>query len=921
MAVALCLTCVDAAIAGANRSSVALMASAVAAVLGVGSVILFWKRPLIAASFSLWWLTAAFAASSIVLGSADAPDAIALSGLTTGDTAAALLTLAIVVAAIAAIASSRLPAMRALLALAAIYALAPLLAAFGHGGLRAALTGTPLSAWRGAYVAIEVLLPLASFAAFVGAVMLLTRRRGTLAATAFILALSMLAANQTGAYTAASAGVTSFLAFHSDAFGSSAIETESPQKIGEALARAVDSAAPEDSDLPTRAKQLKTADAAFAYVRDNIGFESYSGILRGAETTFSTRAGNALDRALLLADILNANNISTRFATGRLGAPQAELLYARMFEPKAAPAATAHDAASSLRDRVLARADHDEKLVRSALGNEIPAAAVTTHDDAIKEIQQHAWVQARINSQWIDLDPALPDATVGHTYASVDRTSDTPPPELMQQVTIRVTTETLNAGALATSVALETTVPAYKLNDQQVFLVHAPPSGMRGLLSSKDTLRPILLIDGEGYPGTGIAFGGGSSTEAAAGALDEVNAALSARPEETPAAATGPQFVAEWLEFEVTFPDGHRDSTKRVLVDRAGTAWRRAATLDPAGLKALPRNKDGLLAMQTVYNLCFSAGKHNVPAFANTVRSLLNGDATQSAAGPPAQPSFLDQAWPLAIRDLAYFMVSDQVFIPALNDVPGLRIYADSPRIFVFAFGPDPSGQTSSARVESDFRRDSLRAVARDSSALAEVAAHKLRFGMLEGALEDQVGGVPHDRADGIDVSTSSLAEGGGVTVLRPGSRGAPAARAAETAALIQSALDAGDTLVVPNSVFAGGAAGWWQIARGTGDVRAVLGEDLNGGGKFVPEHTRIPKGTGVGGTGPQGAGTTHFTDQNGYRLVKKAKTKNGGGELGAYALLADLATSVIQSAYFKLFLGVAVIVGIGAAAAWAMTP
>jgi transglutaminase-like putative cysteine protease len=69
--------------------------------------------------------------------------------------------------------------------------------------------------------------------------------------------------------------------------------------------------------------------AAFSFVRDRIGYQPYAGVLRGARGTLAARAGNALDRALLLADLLERMEVRVRFAFGRLDASSADALVTR----------------------------------------------------------------------------------------------------------------------------------------------------------------------------------------------------------------------------------------------------------------------------------------------------------------------------------------------------------------------------------------------------------------------------------------------------------------------------------------------------------------------------------------------------------------------------------------------------------------
>src|SRR5439155_7420105 len=109
-----------------------------------------------------------------------------------------------------------------------------------------------------------------------------------------------------------------------------------------ARADALADAVPEiEYDLTARAKSLgEGVEPAFAFVRDQIRFECYDGVLRGSHGTDTARAGNAADRALLLSAILKAKGVETRYARGKLAQADAEKLLERMFESPAPSAST-----------------------------------------------------------------------------------------------------------------------------------------------------------------------------------------------------------------------------------------------------------------------------------------------------------------------------------------------------------------------------------------------------------------------------------------------------------------------------------------------------------------------------------------------------------------------------------------------------
>jgi hypothetical protein len=644
---------------------------------------------------------------------------------------------------------------------------------------------------------------------------------------ALLWRLPILAAVMNAGVTLAAFAAVFFLAGRPAGVAQSAaraVVTEPPD-----AQQAIERLKPEDYAVAALAPKLPTPEAAFAWVRDNVRYEAYQGILRGAQGTLRTRAGNAADRAMLLAAILQTNKIPVRMATGQLPAAEAERLYLRIFEPDRGATAMPPAERGPLSARIFDRGRRDYNVILAALGNGIPQVTSPSHDEVVKEIEQHAWVQMQRNGQWIDLDPSFPDSKVGQTYASVQQTYDNAPFALMQRVTIRVVVERLVNGALVKDVALEQTVPAFEIIDRQIYLAHEvykPFKGAGGQLQfifgNKDTQVPVLYVADSRIEGKPIDFGSGASAAGTAppNAVQQAANAFGT-PKPSPQAAAN-AFVAEWLEFENAFPDGSKDLNRRVLIDRAGTAWRHASNHDASALHDLTRASDGtLIAPKTVYNIWLSAGKHDLLAFTAAAERL----ASEGPSGPA--PTFQAAMWPLGIRDLSWFMASDHIIVPALNDSPDLRFYADSPRIFVWSFGPDPNGQPNAMLLESDLRRDVLRGVAKDPSAQTLLAQHKVWFGALEGALERELS-APADPAPGsTSVSTSSLADSGNVVVFGPGT--APSASDPETQARMSAALAGGDTLVVPKRVLGGGEAGWWQIANQTGDMRAVLDDDLDG--------------------------------------------------------------------------------------------
>jgi hypothetical protein len=618
-------------------------------------------------------------------------------------------------------------------------------------------------------------------------------------------------------------------------------------------------------------------------VRDAIRYEAYPGVLRGAAGTYTARAGNAVDRALLLSRLLARKKIPTRFAIGSLDQATRERLWQRVFDtsipgvPRPAPSAAPLPDSAAFRRRVNARATRDYGVVRAALGDHLPSVTRPTHDDVLAEMNPHVWVQADVDGRWVDLDPSLPDSTSGATNTAVEQTPTDLPADLYQTVAIRLKVEQLSRGALSETTVLDRSLKAVDLVDRQIFIAHVAgkPIDMANIgasLGGYNTWTPALWISGDFTYGTTFTIdeSGGSAPAAdagqpqapgpsgMAGAID----ALAARPAgstTTAAAPTGPVFVAEWLEFELGAPGGQREITRRVLADRGSAAWRSDKPLNAAGLVRLERTDNGPTSMRAMHNVWLSAGPHNLADYADALQDLAyknldDAFPDETGAQPTATASgvkkddgdFGESVWPFALQTFAWMVWTDHGVIPRLNDTPGLRLYADRPRIAIFTVASDRAGLT---QVETDLRRDDLREVALPTVPAVALAEKKLWFGLLQGAFEhemlaDTIGASGGDPAS-IETTSARLTPDG-VLMLAPGDAFPSGNRAPqrESAARLTASLSAGNVIVAPiGALDARGS--WWEIVPATGDTRAVGPLELHSGlgkGPGYNPNTYLPK-------------------------------------------------------------------------------
>jgi hypothetical protein len=260
-------------------------------------------------------------------------------------------------------------------------------------------------------------------------------------------------------------------------------------------------------------------------------------------------------------------------------------------------------------------------------------------------------------------------------------------------------------------------------------------------------------------------------------------------------------------------------------------------------LKPPPADAGGVLAMQALHNIWFSAGRHRLTDLADAAGSALLEEArralaeheTQTDTLPPtpslaplADDDIARQVWPFVLQNFASMVWTDNVILPLLDSTPGIRLYAEAPRITIFSTGPVGADRVATSM---DFRRDDLRGLAIDSSKGALLADKKLQFSALQAALEHEtiaeLTTMATGAASGVR-STSSMLAGKRLATFVRNDQLPPADR--DTAVEIAAALDAGRLVVAPA---ADGqiADAWWEVLPDTGDTRAIAEGGLRGAG------------------------------------------------------------------------------------------
>lgn len=625
----------------------------------------------------------------------------------------------------------------------------------------------------------------------------------------------------------------------------------------------------------------KDPAALARWVQSHTALVPYRGSLRGPIGVLMDRAGNSLDRALLLNELLRLAGLQPRLARAQLSGADLQTVVAAADRPlvaeRAAPAddplptilssagvdpavrdsspAALRESRTALAARVRARSQAQAAALLAAVKSysEPPADGEARRRDALAD---HWWVQYRDGASWASLDPLPGSDSVGALVNPVSTVSATSlPADMLHRVRVRVLAEFWKDGAFEQKTVLTFAFAPSQWMGEPMSLRSVPLDGPDGktLAAAPDPQRaildaaanehewlPVLMIGNKPVVGYSFTDDGqlldvsdpnaltmrlGRAVNKGTKNVEKFTDVLAGMPGGAPAPPPAgkplPVLTAERVELELLAPGEAPETTRRTVFDLTAPGAR-AATPSPRPVLTAAQKLSRGLALFGEADLLATGCQLSQDYVSDLRLSRLVAMrdyliGTMTSPQAAAAPPASARALPGPLYDLA---VARTGWSSA--DVP---LYYDRLNLFAYWRMVRTSEKgTLALRGQFDIIQNALAVQSRDPAA---AFAARLAQGVSDTNAETILAGACElCRSAG---NTSEAFAAAGVThatweVIGPRGRvaerygGPPEARDA-----MAGDLSKGRVVVLP----AGGAASgtWWRIDPKTGTALGVSGE------------------------------------------------------------------------------------------------
>ena len=450
------------------------------------------------------------------------------------------------------------------------------------------------------------------------------------------------------------------------------------------------------------------------FLQSDIGYNSYTGSLRGARGTLWSSAGNALDVASLGVALMRASGIPAQYVSGTLSKSQAQQLILSMF-PASYQTVGYIPAGTQVSDPA-----NDPQL--------------------LAETESHYWFRFDTGSGMTDADPLMaalaPGGNVGQTFTTSTGTFTDVPQALRETTEVSLTAEiySVAASAFGLNPLTETVVLDHTFND--VNLVGRPLS-VGNFVTSDGVGSPVFGLVTNTYTPYIVMGDDGLSDSQLPDAIvgQQYQESLTNFP-------LGSQVLTGlFLNVTLAGPQGSAETYNRALVDLIGYAARQGLVSTPVAV-----NPTGppVISPYDIWTVDVLPGLANPRPSAKLAADLakqsgalavLQQNGTLSSQGESVEQHYLIDMTRQVATNFADVSDTMEAQLAAASNV---RAYFDRPRLIIVSNTVSYSvGDEATFRLSIDLRRDSIRAIAAPGQATNVPLAFNFLRGITETSIED----------------------------------------------------------------------------------------------------------------------------------------------------------------------------------------
>lgn len=560
-------------------------------------------------------------------------------------------------------------------------------------------------------------------------------------------------------------------------------------------------------------------EAVRRFVGNQIAFETYEGVLKGAGGAFLTRTANSADQALLMAEMIGSHDPrpAIRFAscyrreTSVPGALAKETVAWNQGDLEAlAGGVRDPDLKTRIRSFALAmrRAQLEAKDAAAALVpvvDSMVSSIIDKRGENSRAETTHVWLQVEQQGRWSDLDPST---ATGAAPCSPTSVVSALPAAFFHRITVRLVVESRKDGRIQETEVLQLHDSTAALAASRVLFAFGEPFGLvqrqPASAAGLDRYTPVFRIDGETVSGAAIELPRISDVGSVQGLPDAAGGVFGGDffggGEET-APLPEDAVTAAWLEIDVLEPGRLRTRVRSTVFDRLGAAARQDGSAPHVVVQPLEEIMHEYAAMSSVWQIGIVPGGTAAP------------EAARTYIYDPTTVDGLSAVLDGLVRVISQLRL-------ALNGTSATPLVILAGAIPATGANGEPS-----ARLVLDAVHVAVQFPANTSASVRDAISTPL----AEDLLASQLGGDSQSVESMAGVMRAARKSAEPFVTVKPGESRHVRAASSEALARIRSRSEQGFALVLPASAV--GAAGdaqlaWWYVDPVTG----VIGDEHENG-------------------------------------------------------------------------------------------